>query len=464
MAEVVIIGAGLTGLSTAYFLEQKGFLNYKIFEKQERPGGLLRSEHSNGFTFDHTGHFLHCNNDTFKTFLANVVSFDNLATTTRTTGIQSHNVITNYPFQMNLYGLPIDIAVECIEKYVMRPKHLRQPSTFYTWVLKHFGQGFGKYFFWPFNNKLLAYDIKKVHPAWTGRFVPSTNLAAIIKGTISQQNPSSVGYNSNFYYPCNGGIEFVIKKLCASLTNPIHTNHTVSHIDHVTKKIYFENGHCESYRYLVSTMPLNQLLSATKSTSTCNLHNVADKLLYNTVVNINLGFTTNNIGPFHWLYFPERHYQWYRLGFWHNICPALAPAKHSSIYAELSYVPGTKQEQVIKRNLDLTIKNICHYLHVEQREIATRNILYLEPGYVIYDAWRQRNLSKILKTLSEYHIYSKGRYGEWKYSSMQEAVLDGELCARTLMQRMATNRSIYPARLSNEQSPQKEYNYDQQRR
>ena len=69
MAEIIIIGAGLTGLSTAYHLEKQGFTDFQIFEKENVPGGLLRSFKSNGFTFDFTGHLLHINNEYFYNFI-----------------------------------------------------------------------------------------------------------------------------------------------------------------------------------------------------------------------------------------------------------------------------------------------------------------------------------------------------------------------------------------------------------
>ena len=37
------------------------------------------------------------------------------------------------------------------------------------------------------------------------------------------------------------------------------------------------------------------------------------------------------------------------------------------------------------------------------------------------------------QTLKEQSVYSVGRYGEWKYSSMQEAVLDGKKIAEKLV-------------------------------
>ena len=51
MKPIVIIGAGLTGLSCAYHLDKAG-LDYKIYEKETEIGGRLRTEKINGFTVD----------------------------------------------------------------------------------------------------------------------------------------------------------------------------------------------------------------------------------------------------------------------------------------------------------------------------------------------------------------------------------------------------------------------------
>ena len=106
MADIVIIGAGLTGLSTAYHLEQAGFFDYKIFEKEATPGGLCRSVEQDGFTFDYTGHLLHTSDNYFRTLLENIVGLDTMNTIKRRSFIYSQGCYTRYPYQINLYGLP----------------------------------------------------------------------------------------------------------------------------------------------------------------------------------------------------------------------------------------------------------------------------------------------------------------------------------------------------------------------
>lgn len=49
--EVVIIGAGLTGLTTAFYARQKG-RDVEVLESQNRAGGQIQSFHEKGFTFE----------------------------------------------------------------------------------------------------------------------------------------------------------------------------------------------------------------------------------------------------------------------------------------------------------------------------------------------------------------------------------------------------------------------------
>jgi protoporphyrinogen/coproporphyrinogen III oxidase len=48
---VAIVGAGLSGLTAAFYLKKAG-IDFHIFEKKERPGGVIRTYHENGFTYE----------------------------------------------------------------------------------------------------------------------------------------------------------------------------------------------------------------------------------------------------------------------------------------------------------------------------------------------------------------------------------------------------------------------------
>ena len=50
--EVVIIGAGLAGLSCARVLQDHG-IAFTLLEKTDRPGGRIKTDRVNGFLLDH---------------------------------------------------------------------------------------------------------------------------------------------------------------------------------------------------------------------------------------------------------------------------------------------------------------------------------------------------------------------------------------------------------------------------
>jgi protoporphyrinogen oxidase len=443
MAKIVIIGAGPTGLSAAYHLEKKGFYDYKLFEKESTAGGLCRSVEQDGFTFDFTGHLLHISDPYFKSFIEDVVGMHNLNTIYRKSFIYSQNTYTRYPYQVNLFGLPEDTVVECIEGYIRRKKSSRRTQTFPEWVLQNFGAGFGKYFFFPYQRKIFAYNLEKITASWTGRFVPSTSLKQIIHGALYDTPESSIGYNAKFFYPKVGGISFWVDMMAHELQNDFYTDFCVQEIDIKNKVVLFTNGHVESYEQLITTMPLDTLLRLIKEDSSTHMAASADKLLCNKVVNFNLGIAHPNISEKHWIYYPEKQYPFYRIGFSHNFSSAMVPDGCSSLYGEFSYL--NESPATVARMLKQSLKETKRVLKINEVDIVTQKNIHIDHAYVIYDFWREKQLPKLHNELQKNQIYSVGRFGEWKYSSMQEALLDGKKIVEKLIIVPAQQATFMPS-------------------
>lgn len=101
------------------------------------------------------------------------------------------------------------------------------------------------------------------------------------------------------------------------------------------------------------------------------------------------------------------------------------------MYGEFAYLHET--QDTVNKLLKRSLEDAKKLLNIQKHEIATEKIITIPHAYVIYDFWREKNLPKIHETLQRNNIYSVGRYGEWKYSSMQEALLDGKKIADKLV-------------------------------
>lgn len=51
MEEIIIVGAGITGLTTAYWLKKSGF-NVKVLESNDEVGGNIKTQKHFNFIFD----------------------------------------------------------------------------------------------------------------------------------------------------------------------------------------------------------------------------------------------------------------------------------------------------------------------------------------------------------------------------------------------------------------------------
>src|SRR5881628_2998405 len=148
---VVVLGAGLTGLSAAYHLGAPSL----VIEREREVGGLARTHTEEGFTFDCTGHLLHLR-EARVVALVDALLPDAFARHERRALIFSKGVYTPYPFQANLHGLPPEVVHECLSGFVealVRRAAGGEPDlaslTFRDWTERTFGAGIARHFLVP---------------------------------------------------------------------------------------------------------------------------------------------------------------------------------------------------------------------------------------------------------------------------------------------------------------------------
>ncbi|NQE54749.1 hypothetical protein C5S29_14260 [ANME-1 cluster archaeon GoMg3.2] len=426
---IIIIGAGLAGLSTGYHLTLKN-ANFKIYEMDSIVGGLCKSERINGFIFDYTGHLLHLHNGYVKKLLTKILG-DKLRKIKRNSWIYSNGVYTPYPFQVNLYGLPPEVIKECIiglikAKYT---KSKKEPISFEGWIYKHLGKGIAKHFMVPYNEKLWTVPPVEMTCDWLRKYVPNPSLEEVLDGAL-QPPKKDYGYNIYFSYPIHGGIE-TLPKVFAEHVNNIELNKRIIGIDTHKKIIELNDGKKESYDILISTMPLPELIKAIRDVPS-DIEHASSKLNYASVRNINLGVKRQKLSEKHWIYFPEKEFIFYRAGFMSNFSPNMAPKDMSSIYVEISYSKNKpiNEKNTFERVVEDLVK--CNILRPTD-EIVAKCQLDIKYAYVIYDKSYREIVGMIHNYLKNIDIYSIGRFGKWEYSAMEDAIFEGKEVADKLV-------------------------------
>ncbi|MFH1094272.1 MAG: FAD-dependent oxidoreductase [Candidatus Omnitrophota bacterium] len=419
--KIIVLGAGLSGLSTAYHL-QNGCC---VYEQEDEVGGLARSDKIDGFTFDYDGHLLHFKTEYVKKLMQKLLP-GLFAAHNRDSWVFSHNVFTKYPFQANTYGLPSNIVKKCILGMfdAVSKKELPDGVNLAQWMMHNFGEGITKYFMYPYNHKFWTLPPEELIPDWTQNYVPQVNLKTVLDGAFSLKT-KPLGYNSEFWYPKKGGINQIANTLAENVNN-VKTGHKMKSLDIRNKKVIFSNGHSAKFTDLVLTIPLKQLQNLIKDELPKEVAKAFSGLKHVSIFNLNLGVQRENISEKHWIYFPEDKFCFFRVGFPTNFSKDVAPCGTSSLYAEVSY---SEFRQIDKKKIVSSIETDLVKTGILKPEdnILARHINDIKYGYVIYDKTYRHNVKIINAYLLKNNVYPAGRFGRWQYMSMEDVILDGKL-------------------------------------
>jgi protoporphyrinogen oxidase len=420
--ETVIVGAGLSGLSAAWFLKGERV----VLERGERPGGLCVTHEEQGYRFDVTGHWLHMREPEMQREFGGLVP---MASVYRRSRIRTRGCMVPYPFQSNLRALPDDVKLECllgaVEAHVRRQRGEPVPARFGDYVRFHFGEGIAREFMFPYNTKLWGVEPNGISHDWCQRFVPVPDLRRILEGAFTTRNEGD-GYNAAFSYPAEGGIGAFAEALAGRVSDVVRTGGEVVRVHAGERWVELSNGRRIGYRHLVSSMPLKALAERLADAPE-EVRAAGARLRCTRLVYFDLGLDRKVLDGLHWIYLPDAGVGAYRVGCYSNAVSGMAPEGGSSLYVELACVREADEEAVLDQVLAvLSEMGPC----VGRENVKVWRVRSVEHAYVIYDEAYAAARDSILSFLRGEGIYSVGRYGKWVYASMEDALLDGREAAR----------------------------------
>jgi protoporphyrinogen oxidase len=427
--DVLVIGAGLAGLSAALHLGN----GYRLVEKANRPGGLCRTDARDGFFFDATGHWLHLRDPAMRA-LAEEALPGGWVEVRRRAGIWSRRVFTRYPYQVNTHGLPPEVVAENVLGFVEaqlgekgRALRERPPRNFAEFVLRHLGEGFARNFMFPYNEKVWTVRPEDLSTEWMGRFVPRPTLEQVIRGALGLEGDQA-GYNASFLYPRQGGIESFAAALARRLPRPAECGVRPASIDVGRRVARLSTGEEVRWRAVVATLPLPELVGLCADAPP-EVREAAARLRAATVTYVNVAARDVGAPPFHWVYLPERSHRAYRVGSASAAVPSLAPPGLRSFCVEFSArtpLPAAEVEpEAVETLLDLGFLG-------SRADVLFAFTRVIPDAYAIHDEAWAPSRQTILEWLAARDVLAAGRSGLWEYSSMEDALLEGRDSARKL--------------------------------
>lgn len=424
--KTAVLGGGLTGLTLARLLHERGE-DVIVLEAGQEYGGLCRSTQKDGFTFDIGGsHIIFSRDAEVLAFMRRMIE-GNEQTNNRNTKIFYQGRYVKYPFENGLSDLPAEDRFFCISEFIktlitLEKGELSAPKNFKEWIYHTFGKGIAECYMVPYNEKIWKYPTEQMSLHWVDGRIPRPPVDDIIRSAIGIETEGYT-HQAVFSYPLDGGIEALVKGIALPIVSKIRTGFSVTSVKKAGNKWLVSNGAetLEADR-VISTIPIQHLLPCLEQvpaevTAACRA------LVYNSLVCVNIGIR-GGIPPISWMYLPDKKLgKTNRLSFPSNFSAHAAPPGCSSVLAEITHQPSDEVSQMGDDELirEVTVMlaemNIC-----TPDRIVHTSVMHQPFAYVVYDLAYQQNIATIKDFCTHAGIPLVGRFSQFEYLNMDGVI------------------------------------------
>lgn len=408
-------------------------------------GGLACTDvTAEGFLFDMGGHVIFSHFNYFDQLIDAAVGTgeENWATHQRVSYVRIFDRWVAYPFQNNISGLPLEHQITCIngliEAKVSNALANKPPANFDEWIMRVMGEGIANIFMRPYNFKVWAIPTNLMQCTWLGERVATANVAKVVENVLRDKTEAGWGPNAVFRFPQEGGTGAIWKKVADRCCGPLSKQRygcKVVNVNAEESTVELADGSKIKYNKLLSTLPLDQVLTWNGKKEW------ADRLTHSSTHVIGLGL--RGVSPHDtkcWMYYPEDDCPFYRCTVFSHYAAKNVPASDVSLptlrlgakgssgsngvaspgpYWSLMFEvsESAKHKPVdISTVIEDTIQGAINTKMISSTdEIVSIYHRRLEHGYPTPCLQRDAVLAEALPWLKKQNIWSRGRFGAYKY-------------------------------------------------
>lgn len=428
---IVIIGAGIAGLTLAYKLLKSG-VKYPVVlvEKEENVGGLGRSftyNHNSGkFTFDIGPHRFHSDDQAVNDFVLKILGGDYIEID-RSSSVWMFDHYHDWPLNINsVLKLPFMLMLKSTVDMLLKKK--AKNESFEDFIIEKYGKSLYMVFFKPYTEKFLKYNCSQLHSDWakTGinrsvidKRIKVDSLLHLVKSTLL---PKPV--NTKFIYPKSGGNDVFCKNLeekIKEMGGRVLLSSTVTDIESSGNKIesvIVNNDEKIESSQLFWSAPIPVLLDL------LHLDDKLPNLEYLAIVLANYLIDASPKKLFQWCYFGTDEAPVSRIAMPTMFNPDLAPKGKSGLCVELTCMEGDGLWTHPER-MDIVIEEFLLKAKLVPRFNDFIDVKFerISNAYPIYTLNYPRKLNLISEALHNYkNLLNFGRTGGFWYNNMDHSI------------------------------------------
>jgi len=439
MRKIAILGAGLTGLSSAWKLSENN--KVEVIEKNDYLGGISGSFKHDEYTLDYGPHKIYTQIPYIQKEIEELVGKDNLLEIPKRSRIYLKKKFFNYPVSFIELILKLNplltfkIGMSFMFRKI-RNIFYKKEKTYEDYISNRFGHAMYKLIFEPYAEKVWG-DPKKLSYELAKTRVSIPNLSTLIKSMIFKKSNPEISADV-FYYPKYG-----ISTLAERMWEEAEINKGKLHLNSNIKNIKVKDNFIEEIRYkekskekkiksdfVVSTIPINELPKLMNAPN--DVKKAAKKLEYRSLILLYIIINKKRLFLDNWIFFPEKDIIFNRISEQKGFSVQNVPGDKTVLTVEIS-----AEEDGYLMNLDDKELFEKAIIDLEKTGILTRNdvesyfLIKMDKTYPVYDLNFKKNLNVILEYLSNIkNLITNGRQGLFNYNNMDHCIDMGIKAAR----------------------------------
>lgn len=399
--KIAIIGGGISGLSAAQMLKDRH--DVVVFESDARPGGMVKCDWVEGSLFHRTGgHVFNTKRQDVLDWFWNHFNRDE-----EFTKAQRNSVISMedgkeipYPIENHAYLLDDeDLRLVISDLLNLLKKEEAEPVNFEEFLRQRFGETLYRLYFRPYNYKVWRRDLSKIPLSWLEGKLPMPTVSEILYNNIRQVKEQAF-VHSSFYYPKQGGSQFIVDRLAKGLSiacqTPIGSIQKVNNHWMVNDITFDAVIFCGNIKQLPKMLNISLIQPFEKEIECLESHGT-------TTV-----FCEIEQNQYSWIYLPSHLHESHRI-----ICTGnFSPSNNAfgKMTATVEFTDFISQEAILD-NLSRIPYNPRYLTHHYERHT-----------YPIQNATTREMVSCLKQKLQDDHFYLLGRFAEWEYYNMDAAM------------------------------------------
>lgn len=421
----VILGGGLSAISSAYFLQERDDIDeILILEKEDAPGGLCRSIKKDGYTYDIGPHILFSKDKEMLSLMLEMLDEKN--DLRRSNQIIYKGRYVQYPFENDLSKLPKEDLDYCVTNFLHNPYENYRADNMLQFFLKTFGEGITNTYLRPYNEKIWKYDPSFMDTQMVDR-IPKPTHEEIMR-SASGETVDGYVHQLYFSYPSEGGIEAVVQGFLKKLNKKcrIGCGQTITSLKKKGSKFeIISNGEAIEAGRVMSTIPVQELAKIYAVPKEIQKH--VENLRYNSII-IAFVKTKKDLSGDNFAFMnPEKDIIFHRISKM-DFLGEKYQSGSASYMVEVTYRRGdytdSLSDEVLKEKIADGILKIG--FAEQKEEIEFVNITRHQYAYVIYDLNHKDNMEHIREYFKDQGIVLNGRFGNFEYWNMDRVIRESK--------------------------------------